>query len=75
MFKSIFIWHLSEKCYYKHTMKITVVWFSFYVYIFAIPTYLTTSTCLPIFFFFKNYMSLERSPLDEPKKNIKPPKI
>ena len=44
------------------------IWLSCYVYIFAILLYLTTvNQCLTIFFF-KNYMSLERSPLDETKK-------
>ena len=38
------------------------------IYIFAILLYLTTvNQCLTIFFF-KNYMSLEMSPLDEAKK-------
>ena len=38
------------------------------IYIFAILLYLTmVNQCLTIFFF-KNYMSLEMSPLDEAKK-------
>ena len=49
-----------------------VVWLSCYVFNFAISTELTTiNQCLTIFFS-KNHVSLERSPLDEAKKNIKP---
>ena len=40
-----------------------------YVYVFAILAYLTTvNQCLTIFFFSKNYVSLERSPLKHVKK-------
>ena len=39
------------KCYLKHTMTYAAVWLSFYVFIFAILTYLTTvNQCLTIFF-------------------------
>ena len=50
-FWAIIIWLLSEKCYLKHTMTYAAVWLSFYVFIFAILTYLTTvNQCLTIFF-------------------------
>ena len=52
------------------------VWLSCYVYIFAILSYLTmVNQCLTFLFFSKNYVSLQRSPLDKAKKNIKPLKI
>ena len=47
-------------------------WLSGYVYIFAISTYLTTVNQCSTIFFSKNYVSLERSPLDEANKSIKP---
>ena len=48
-----------------------VVCLSCYVYIFAILTYLTTvNQCLTMVFSIE-YVSLERSPLDEAKKSIK----
>ena len=47
-------------------------WIHCDVYIFAILSYTTTfNQCLTIFFP-KNYVSLERSSLDEAKKSIKP---
>ena len=50
-FQAIIIWHLSEKCYFKRTMRDVAVWLSCYVYIFAILTYLTTvNQCLTMFF-------------------------
>ena len=53
-------------------MKNNAVWLSCYVYMFAISTYLTTvKQCLRTYFF-KNYVSLERSLLDEAKTSIKP---
>ena len=53
-------------------MRDVAVWLSCYVYLFAILTYLTTvNQCLTMFFS-KNYVSLERSPLDEVQKSIKP---
>ena len=56
LFWAIIIWRLSEKCYLKHTMTYAVVWLSFYVFIFAILTYLTTvNQCLTIFFVQKLY--------------------
>ena len=46
---------------------------SCYVYILVISTYLiTVNQCLTIYFFSKSYVSLERSPLDERKKSMKP---
>ena len=49
------------------------VWLSCYAYIFAISSYLTTvNQCSTMYFFFKTYVSLERSPLDEVDKSIKP---
>ena len=54
-------------------MTHVAVWLSCYVYIFAISTYLTTvKQRLRRFFFSKNYVSLERSPLDEVKESTKP---
>ena len=51
-FYAIIIWHLSEKCYLKDTMRDVIVWLSYYVYIFAILTYLTTiNQCLTMIFF------------------------
>ena len=35
-FYANYVWHLSEKCYYEHTMTDFVVWLSYYVPIFAI---------------------------------------
>ena len=53
-------------------MTDVAVWLSYYVYILAISTYLTTvKQCLNIIFS-KSYVSLERFALDEAKKNIKP---
>ena len=53
-------------------MTDVIVWLSYYVYVFAIRTNLTTlNQCLTIFFS-KNYVSLKICPLDEVKKIIKP---
>ena len=53
-FYTIIIWHLSEKCCLKDTMRDAVVWLSYCVYIFAILTYLTTvNQCLTMHFFQK----------------------
>ena len=53
-------------------MTDAAVWLSYYVYIFAILTNLATvNQCLTTFFP-KNYVSLERSTLNEVKKSIKP---
>ena len=63
--------HMPEKGYYKHTMTDIVVWLSCYGYIFAISTYLiTVNQCLKIFFS-KNYVSLERSPLDKTIEKVR----
>ena len=49
-------------------MTNVAVWLRYYVYIFAILSHLTmVNQCLTILFC-KNYVSLERSPLDEMKK-------
>ena len=64
---------MPERGYYKHVMTDVAVWLSCYVYIFAISAYLTVvNQCLTKIFFSKNYVSLEGSPLDEAKKNVKP---
>ena len=53
-FYIIIIWHLSEKCYFKDTMKDIVVWLGCYVYIFAILTYFTkVNQCLTMVIFQK----------------------
>ena len=53
-------------------MTDAAVWLSCYVYIFAILTYLTmVNQCLTIFYS-KNYVSLQRSSLDELETSIKP---
>ena len=66
-FQVIIIWNLLKKGYYKHTVTNVAVWIGCDVYVFAILSYRTTvNQCLTILFS-KNYVSLERSPLDEAK--------
>ena len=52
-------------------MTDVAVWLSCYVYFFAISIYLTTVNQCFKTLFSKNYVSLERSPLDEAIKSIK----
>ena len=53
-FYALIIRHVSEKCYLKDTMRDLVVLLSYYAYIFAILTYLTTvNQCLTMLFFRK----------------------
>ena len=53
------------------TVTDVAVWLSCYVYIFPTTTYLTIVNPLKIVFS-TNYVSLERSPLDEAIKSIRP---
>ena len=62
------IWHMLENGYYKHTMANVTLWLSCYVYIFTFSIWLATVKQVLAMF----YVSLERSPLDEPKKSNKP---
>ena len=56
-FCTIIIWHMSEKCNFKHTVTDAAVSLSCYVYVFAISTYLTTVyQYLRIFFSQKLYV-------------------
>ena len=72
MLLSYYYLALVGEGYYKHIMTNVAAWLGCYVCIFAILSYLTTVKQYLTIFFSKNYVSLERSPLDEAKKSIEP---